>query len=90
MCGESRTHGSEGAVRGRPLMATLQRRMGAFQMIDVCDKMLDAISRFVDVLIVVKVDFFFLEGVDQPFSVSVLPRASSLGDRNLNAMLRQH
>ena len=24
VCGESRTHGSEGAVRGRPLMATLQ------------------------------------------------------------------
>ena len=23
MCGESRTHGSEGAVRGRPLTATL-------------------------------------------------------------------
>ena len=64
--------------------------MWAFQMIDVCDKMLDAISRFVDVLIVVKVDFFFLEGADQPFSVSVFPRVSSVCDRNLNAMLRQH
>jgi len=65
--------------------------MWAFQMIDVCDKMLDAISRFVDVLRVVKVDFFFLEGADPPFSVSVLPReTSSVCDRNLNAMLRQH
>ena len=43
-------------------MATLQRRMWAFEMIDVCDKVLNAISGFVDVLIVVKVNFFFLEG----------------------------
>ena len=36
MCGESRTHSLEGVVEGRPSATTLQRRMWAFEMINVC------------------------------------------------------
>ena len=53
--------------------------MRAFKRIHLCDKMIDAISRFVDILIVVEVDFLLLEHADQPFSVSVLPRPPSVG-----------
>ena len=55
-------------------------------IIHVCDKMPNAAPRFMDVLIGVEVDFFFLEGSDQPFGVSVLPRTSSPGYRNLDVM----
>jgi len=54
--------------------------MRAFLIIDVCDKLPDALSRFVDVVIVVEVNFFFLEGSDQPFGISVLPRTPSASD----------
>ena len=86
MCGESRTHSSEGVVEGRPSTTTLQRRMWAFLMIHLCDKMSDAISRLGDALIVIEVNFFLFEGADESFSVSVLPRPSSVGDGNLNAV----
>ena len=46
----------------------------------------DAISSLGDILIVIDVNFFLLEGADESFSISILPRASSLGDGNLNAM----
>ena len=52
-------------------------------MIDVFDKMTDAVSRLGDVFIVIDVDFFFLEGADESFSISVLPRTPPTGDRNL-------
>ena len=56
-------------------------------MIHLCDKLPDALSRFMDVLIGVEVNFFFLEGSDQPFGVPVLPRTPSPGYGNLNAMM---
>ena len=56
-------------------------------MIHLCDKMTNAGSRFVDVLIGVEVNFFLLEGSDQPFGVSVLPRSPSMCYRNLNPMM---
>ena len=60
--------------------------MWAFLIIDVCDKMPDAISSLGDILIVIDVNFFFLESANESFGISILPRASSLGDGNLNAM----
>jgi len=35
--------------------------------IHVCDKMTDAVSSFGNILVLMKVDFFFLEGADPPF-----------------------
>ena len=61
--------------------------MRAFLVIHLCDKLPDARSGFMDVLIGVEVNFFFLEGSDQPFGVSVLPRTSSPRDGNLNTLL---
>ena len=52
--------------------------MRAFVVIHLCDKMTDTVSRFMDVLIGVEVDFFLLEGADKSFSISVLPRTPSL------------
>ena len=43
--------------------------MGAFQIIDLCDKMTDAISHLGDVLIVIDVNFFLFEGWDKSFSI---------------------
>ena len=60
--------------------------MWAFLVIDVCDKMPDALSRLGDALIVIDVNFFLFERADESFSISVLPRASSWGDGNLDAM----
>ena len=60
--------------------------MWAFLIIDVCDKISDAISRLGDALIVIEVDFFFLERADESFSISVLPRPSTVCDGNLNTM----
>ena len=60
--------------------------MWAFLMIHLCDKMSDAISRLGDALIVIDVNFFLFEGANESFGISILPRASSLGDGNLNAM----
>ena len=54
--------------------------MWAFLIIDVCDKISDAISRFGDALIVIDVNFFLLEGANESFGVSVLPRATSVCD----------
>ena len=45
--------------------------MWAFLIIDVCDKMSDAISRLGDVFILIDVDFFLLEGANESFGVSV-------------------
>ena len=57
-------------------------------MIHLCDKMPDAGSRFVDVLIVIEVNFFLLEGADKSFSISVLPRTPAAGNHgNLNVMM---
>ena len=60
--------------------------MGAFQIIDLCNKISDAISRLGDALIVVEMNFFLFEGADESFSISILPRASAVCYRNLNAM----
>ena len=60
--------------------------MGAFEIIDVCDKISDAISRLGDALIVIDVNFFLFERADESFSISVFPRPSPLCDGNLNAM----
>ena len=60
--------------------------MWAFLIIDVCNKMSDAISRLGDALIVIDVNFFLFERADESFSISVLPRSSATGDGNLNAM----
>ena len=55
-------------------------------MIHLCDKMSDAISGLGDALIVIDVNFFLFEGANESFGISILPRASALGDGNLNAM----
>ena len=60
--------------------------MWAFLIIDVCDKMPDMFSRFVDVVIVVEMNFFFLKGADESFSISVLLRASAVCHGNLNTI----
>ena len=51
--------------------------MWAFLMIHLCDKMPDAIASLGYILIVIEVDFFFLEDSDQAFCISVLPWAAS-------------
>ena len=38
--------------------------MRAFLMIHLCNKMTDMLSRFVDVLVVVEVNFFLFEGLE--------------------------
>ena len=43
-----------------------------------------------DVLVVVEVNLFLLEGSDVSFSISVLPRTPSPGNRNLNIMMPEH
>ena len=60
--------------------------MRAFLIIDVCDKMSDALSRLGDALIVIDVNFFLLERADESFRISVLPGVSTLCNGNLNAM----
>ena len=55
-------------------------------MIHLCDKMPDTISRFVDVLIVVEMNFFLLESSDESFGISILPRPPSVCYGNLNPM----
>ena len=63
--------------------------MRAFLVMHLCDKMTDAISHFIDVLIGVEVNFF-LEGLDQPFGMPILPRTPSPGYGNLNVMIPEH
>ena len=47
----------------------------------------DAISDLGDALIVIDVNFFLFEGANKSFgNLSILPRASSLGDGNLDVM----
>ena len=60
--------------------------MWAFLVIHLFDKMTDVISRLGDALILIEVHFFLFERADESFSISVLPRASAVGDGNLNAM----
>ena len=43
-------------------------------MIHLCDKMTNAVSRFIDVLIVVEVNFFLLQRSDESFGVSRSPK----------------
>ena len=45
----------------------------------LCDKIPDTGSRFVDVLIVVEMNFFLFEGADQLFRIPVLPRTPPTG-----------
>ena len=40
----------------------------------LCEKMTDALSSLGNILVIVEVDFFFLEGADASVGVSVLPR----------------
>ena len=47
--------------------------MWAFLIIDVCDKMPDAITGLGDALIVIDVNFFLFERAYESFSISVLP-----------------
>ena len=60
--------------------------MRAFLVIHLSDKITDTISRFVDVLIVVEVNFFRLAGADEAFRISVLPRTPARGYGNLKPM----
>ena len=60
--------------------------MRTFVVIHVCDKMPDTLSGFMDVVIVVEMNFFLLESADKSFRIPVLPRTPSLRYRNLNAM----
>ena len=61
--------------------------MRAFLVILLCDKMPDTISRSMDVLIVIEMNFFLLEGSDEFFgNLSVSPRAPSVSYGNLNVM----
>ena len=62
--------------------------MQAFLVIDAFSKMTDAVSRFRDVVIVIEVDFFLLEGSDESFSISVLTRIPATRHRNLNTLKR--
>ena len=64
--------------------------MRAFLVIHLCDKMTDVCSGFSNILIGVEVNFFFLEGSDQPFGVPILPRTPSPGYGNLNVMIPEH
>ena len=59
-------------------------------MIHLCNKMTDTLSGFVDVLVVVEVNFFLLEGSDKSFGVSVLPRTPAASYRNLNIVFLEH
>lgn len=60
------------------------------RLIHLCHKMPDVCARLMDVLVAVEVNFFFLEGADQPFRVSVLPRTPSPSYRNLKvSMMRE-
>lgn len=52
--------------------------MRAFEVIHVCDEMPNTISRFVDVVRVVEMNFFLLEGSDESFSIPVLPLGSEI------------
>jgi len=61
--------------------------MWTFLVIHLCDKMTDAISGFMDVLRVIEVNFFLLEGSDESFRISVLPRTPSPSYGNLNTVL---
>ena len=62
------------------------RRMWAFLMIHLCDKIPDVLASLIDVLILSEVNGFFFNGADDSFSISILPRVSPPCDRNLNAM----
>ena len=57
-----------------------------FLMIHLSDKMPNADSHLVNVLIVVKVNFFRLERADESFSIPVLPRTPATGAGNRNAI----
>ena len=54
--------------------------MGSFLVIHLSDKMTNADSRFLNVLVVVEMNFFLLERADKSFSISVLPRTPATGD----------
>lgn len=61
--------------------------MGAFLVIDVFDKITDAVSRLGNSIIVVEVNFFLFESPDESFSISVLSRTPPTRHRNLNPMM---
>ena len=56
-----------------------KRRVRAFLVIHLCDKMTDAISRLHDILVVVEMNFFLLESADEFFGITVLPKTPSPG-----------
>ena len=60
--------------------------MWTFEVIHLSDKMPNAGSRFGNRVIVIEMNFFFLERSDESFDIPVLPGAPSLCDRDLNAM----
>ena len=61
--------------------------MWAFLVRHLCDKRFpDALSGLSDTIVVIDVNFFLLERADEPFDIPVLPRVSTLGNGNLNAM----
>ncbi len=47
-------------------------------MIHLYDKLPNTGSRFVDVPVVVEVNFFLFEGADESFSIPILPTMSSI------------
>ena len=71
---------------GKPMAETDRHRklmvdfIQAFLVIHLFYKMTDAFSCLGNILVIIEVNFFFLERSDQPFSVSVLPRTPSACD----------
>ena len=51
--------------------------------------MTDARSGIHYIIILIKMDFFFVEGSDKSFGVAVLPRTSSMSWGNLNPMTNE-
>ena len=51
--------------------------------------MTDAHFRFDYIVIVIEVNFFFLESADEPFRITVLPRTPSMCSRDFNAMTHE-
>ena len=62
--------------------------MRTFLVIDLFNKMPDTCFNFYDVIIVIEMNFFFLERSDESFgNLSVLPRTPSASYGNLNTVL---
>lgn len=59
-----------------------QAGMNPFTIIDISEKASDLLVGIVKVLVVRQVDFFFLNGADDAFSVAILPSCAHIGHAN--------